>query len=93
MEVNVSIMDLKKGLLENQILGSCEEIESHVRLLASVTQANKDGKLKPIFKAPQVFKAPQGKKKAFRSMQNLTIMLFRNSNVLERKITGFSNFR
>ena len=62
VDVNVTIVD-QKTALENQILGSYEELSSEVLLLASVRSVDEEGKLKPTTEIPK------GKLKALRAMQ------------------------
>ncbi|MZG29313.1 MAG: YdbL family protein [Nitrospinae bacterium] len=62
VDVNVTIVD-QKTALENQILGSYEELGNDVLLLASVRSVDEDGKLKPSTRIPK------GKLNALRAMQ------------------------
>ncbi|MBT5867305.1 MAG: DUF1318 domain-containing protein [Nitrospinaceae bacterium] len=62
VDVNVTIVD-QKTALENQILGSYEELDSDVLLLASVRSVDEEGKLKPATEIPK------GKLKALRALQ------------------------
>ena len=62
VDVNVTIVD-QKTALENQILGSYEELENDVLLLASVRSVDEEGKLKPVIEVPK------GKREALRAMQ------------------------
>ena len=62
IDVNVTIVD-QKTALENQILGSYEELGNEVLLLASVRSVDEEGKLKPVIEVPK------GKRKALRAMQ------------------------
>ena len=62
VDVNVTIVD-QKTALENQILGSYEELGNEVLLLASVRSVDEEGKLKPVIEVPK------GKRKALRAMQ------------------------
>ena len=62
VDVNVTIVD-QKTALENQMLGSYEELSSEVLLLASVRSVDEEGKLKPTTEIPK------GKLKALRAMQ------------------------
>ena len=62
VDVNVTIVD-QKTALENQILGSYEELGNDVLLLASVRSVDEEGKLKPATEIPK------GKLNALRSMQ------------------------
>ncbi len=50
--VNVTIID-QKTALENQVLGSFQEIDSNMMLLASVRSVDEDGKLKAIEPVPK----------------------------------------
>ena len=62
VDVNVTIVDQKMAL-ENQILGSYEELGNDVLLLASLRSVDEEGKLKPTTEIPK------GKLKALRAMQ------------------------
>ncbi|MBT5632997.1 MAG: DUF1318 domain-containing protein [Nitrospina sp.] len=62
VDVTVTIVD-QKTALENQILGSYEELGNEVLLLASVRSVDEEGKLKPAVEIPQ------GKLKALRALQ------------------------
>ncbi len=62
VDVNVTVVD-QKTALENQILGSYEELGNDMLLLASVRSVDEDGKLK------SVQAVPPGKMKALRAMQ------------------------
>ena len=62
VDVNVTIVD-QKTALENQILGSYEELGNDVLLLASVRSVDEEGKLKPAVEIPK------GKLNALRAMQ------------------------
>ncbi len=62
VDVNVTIVD-QKTALENQILGSYEELGNEVLLLASVRSVDEEGKLKPATEIPK------GKLAALRAMQ------------------------
>ena len=62
VDVNVTIVD-QKSALENQILGSYEELGNDVLLLASVRSVDEEGKLKPATEIPK------GKLNALRAMQ------------------------
>ena len=62
VDVHVTIVD-QKTALENQILGSYEELGSEVLLLASVRSVDEEGKLKPVIEVPK------GKRKALRAIQ------------------------
>ncbi len=61
-DVNVTVVD-QKTALENQVLGSYEEIGNDVILLASVRSVDENGKLK------SVSEIPPGKLKAIRAKQ------------------------
>ena len=62
VDVNVTVVD-EKTALENQILGSYEELGNEMTLLASVRSVDESGKLKSV---PEI---PPGKRKAIRAMQ------------------------
>ena len=62
VDVNVTIVD-QETALENQILGSYEELGNEVLLLASVRSVDEEGKLKPVIEVPK------GKRRALRAMQ------------------------
>lgn len=62
LDVNVTVID-QKTALENQILGSYEELGNDMMLLASVRSVDESGKLKTV---PEI---PPGKRKAIRAMQ------------------------
>jgi uncharacterized protein YdbL (DUF1318 family) len=62
VDVNVTVVDQKTSL-ENQILGSYQELGDDMMLLASVRSVDKEGKLKSM---PSL---PPGKLKAIRAMQ------------------------
>ena len=62
VDVNVTIVD-QKTALENQILGSYEELGNEVLLLASVRSVDEEGKLKPVIEVPKA------KRKALRAIQ------------------------
>ncbi len=62
VDVNVTVVD-QKTALENQILGSYEELGNEMLLLASVRSVDEEGKLK------SVQAVPPGKMKAIRAMQ------------------------
>ncbi len=61
-DVNVTVVD-QKTALENQVLGSYEELGQDVMLLASVRSVDENGKLKTVAEIPP------GKKKAVRAKQ------------------------
>lgn len=77
VDVNVTIVD-QKTALENQILGSYEELGNEVLLLASVRSVDEEGKLKPIIKVPK------GKREALRAMQRQE---FNHDDIQEFKST------
>jgi hypothetical protein len=52
VDVNVTIVD-QKTALENQILGSYEELGNEVLLVASVRSVDEEGKLKPVIEVPK----------------------------------------
>lgn len=60
--VDVTVVD-QKTALENQILGSYEELGNEMLLLASVRSVDEEGKLKTVADIPP------GKKQAIRAMQ------------------------
>lgn len=60
--VDVTVVD-QKTALENQILGSYEELGNEMLLLASVRSVDEEGKLKTVAEIPP------GKKKAIRALQ------------------------
>ena len=60
--VNVTVVD-QKTALENQILGSYEELGNEMLLLASVRSVDEEGKLRTVAEIPK------GKKEAIRAMQ------------------------
>ncbi len=62
VDMNVTIVN-QKTALENQILGSYEELGNEVLQLASLRSVYEDGKLKPANEIPR------GKLKALRAMQ------------------------
>ena len=62
VDVDVTVVD-QKTALENQILGSYEELGNEMLLLASVRSVDEDGKL------VTVAEIPPGKKEAIRAMQ------------------------
>lgn len=62
VDVNVTVVD-QKTALENQILGSYEELGSDMMLLASVRSVDENGKLKTVAQIPPA------KLKAIRAMQ------------------------
>ena len=62
VDVDVTVVD-QKTALENQILGSYEELGNDMLLLASVRSVDEEGKLKTVAEIPP------GKKAAIRAMQ------------------------
>jgi hypothetical protein len=62
VDVNVTIVD-QKTALENQILGSYEELGNEVLLLASVRSVDEEGKIKPVIEVPK------GKRLALKAVQ------------------------
>ena len=62
VDVNVTIVD-QKTALENQILGSYEELGNDMLLLASVRSVDEEGNLKTVTEIPP------GKREAIRAMQ------------------------
>jgi hypothetical protein len=62
VDVDVTVVD-QKTALENQILGSYEELGNEMLLLASVRSVDEEGKLKTVAEIPP------GKKEAIRAMQ------------------------
>jgi len=62
VDVNITVVD-QKTALENQILGSYEELGNDMALLASVRSVDETGKLQTV---PKI---PPGKMKAVRAMQ------------------------
>ena len=90
VDVNVTIVD-QKTALENQILGSYEELSNDVLLLASVRSVDEEGKLKPTVEIPK------GKLKALRAMQRQEfnrddIQGFKQSLVAGEGNDGFLKF-
>ena len=77
VDVNVTIVD-QKTALENQILGSYEELGNEVLLLASVRSVDEEGKLKPVIEVPK------GKRLALKAMQRQE---FNRDDILEFKST------
>jgi len=62
VDVDVTVID-QKTALENQILGSYEELGNDMLLLASVRSVDEEGKLKTVAEIPP------GKREAIRAMQ------------------------
>lgn len=90
VEVKVGIVD-QRTALENQVLGSYEEIGGDVLLLASVRSIDPNGHLVP---APHI---PEGKKKALRAMQRSQfnqddIERFKTSGALGEGKDGYLTF-
>jgi hypothetical protein len=90
VDVNVTIVD-QKTALENQILGSYEELDNDVMLLASVRSVDEEGKLKPAVEIPK------GKLKALRALQRQEfnrddIQEFKKSMVAGEGNDGFLKF-
>jgi hypothetical protein len=77
VDVNVTIVD-QKTALENQILGSYEELGNEVLLLASVRSVDEEGKLKPVIEVTK------GKRLALKAMQRQE---FNRDDILEFKST------
>ena len=75
VDVNVTIVD-QKTALENQILGSYEELGNEVVVLASVRSVDEKGKLKPVIEVPK------GKRLALKAMQRQE---FNRDDILEFK--------
>lgn len=78
VDVNVTIVD-QKTALENQILGSYEELGNEVLLLASVRSVDEEGRLKPVVEIPK------GKRKALKAMQRQE---FNHDDIQEFKKTS-----
>ncbi len=79
VDVDVTVVD-QKTALENQILGSYEELGNDMLLLASVRSVDEEGKLKTVAEIPP------GKKEAIRAMQRQEfnrddIQLFKRTGV------------
>jgi hypothetical protein len=90
VDVNVTVID-QKTALENQILGSYEELGNEMVLLASVRSVDENGKLK------QVIKTPPAKLKAIRAMQRMEfnrddIQKFKEMGIAGEKNDGFLRF-
>jgi hypothetical protein len=77
VDVNVTIVD-QKTALENQILGSYEELGNEVLLLGSVRSVDEEGKIKPVIVVPK------GKRLALKAMQRQE---FNRDDILEFKST------
>jgi hypothetical protein len=77
VDVNVTIVD-QKTALENQILGSYEELGNEVLLLASVRSIDQEGRLKPVIEVPK------GKRLALKAMQRQE---FNRDDILKFKST------
>ena len=76
--VDVTVVD-QKTALENQILGSYEELGNEMLLLASVRSVDEEGKLKTVAEIPP------GKKQAIRAMQRQE---FNRDDIQSFKQTG-----
>jgi hypothetical protein len=76
--VDVTVVD-QKTALENQILGSYEELGNEMLLLASVRSVDETGKLKTVAEIPS------GKKRAIRAMQRQE---FNRDDIQKFKRTG-----
>ncbi|VAX31828.1 hypothetical protein MNBD_NITROSPINAE05-887 [hydrothermal vent metagenome] len=76
--VDVTVVD-QKTALENQILGSYEELGNDMLLLASVRSVDETGKLKTVAEIPS------GKKRAIRAMQRQE---FNRDDIQKFKQTG-----
>lgn len=76
--VDVTIVD-QKTALENQILGSYEELGKEMLLLASVRSVDEEGKLKTVAEIPP------GKREAIRAMQRQE---FNRDDIQDFKKTG-----
>jgi len=76
--VDVTVVD-QKTALENQILGSYEELGNEMLLLASVRSVDETGKLKTVAEIPP------GKKQAIRAMQRQE---FNRDDIQSFKKTG-----
>lgn len=90
VDVNVTVID-QKTALENQILGSYEELGNEMVLLASVRSVDENGKLKPVIKTPPA------KLKAIKAMQRMEfnrddIQKFKEMGIAGEKNDGFLNF-
>jgi hypothetical protein len=88
--VDVTVVD-QKTALENQILGSYEELGNEMLLLASVRSVDEEGKLKTVADIPP------GKKQAIRAMQRQEfnrddIQSFKQSGVAGEGNTGLLVF-
>ena len=78
--VDVTIVD-QKTALENQILGSYEELGKEMLLLASVRSVDEEGKLKTVAEIPP------GKREAIRAMQRQE---FNRDDIQDFKKTGIA---
>ena len=90
VDVNVTVID-QKTALENQILGSYEELGNEMVLLASVRSVDENGKLKPVIKIPPA------KLKAIKAMQRMefnrdAIQKFKEMGITGEKNDGFLSF-
>jgi len=78
VDVDVTVVD-QKTALENQVLGSYEELGKETVLLASVRSVDENGKLQPVAEVPP------GKLKAIRAVQR---MEFNRDDILKFKKLG-----
>ncbi|MFQ5674042.1 MAG: DUF1318 domain-containing protein [Nitrospinales bacterium] len=78
VDVDVTVVD-QKTALENQVLGSYEELGKETVLLASVRSVDENGKLQPVAEIPP------GKMKAIRAVQR---MEFNRDDILKFKKLG-----
>lgn len=90
VDVNVTVID-QKTALENQILGSYEELGNEMVLLASVRSVDENGKLKPVIKTPPA------KLKAIKAMQRMEfnrddIQKFKGMGIAGENNDGFLNY-
>ncbi len=76
--VNVTVVD-QKTALENQILGSYEELGNEMMMVASVRSVDEEGKLKTVAEIPKA------KKTAIRAMQRQE---FNKDDIQKFKQTG-----
>jgi len=80
VDVDVTVVD-QKTALENQILGSYEELGNEMLLLASVRSVDEEGKLKAVAAVPP------GKMKAIRALQRQE---FNRDDIQEFKKSGLA---
>jgi len=90
VDVNVTVID-QKTALENQIIGSYEELGNEMVLLASVRSVDENGKLKPVIKTPPA------KLKAIKAMQRMEfnrddIQKFKKMGIAGEKNDGSLSF-